>query len=302
MVGGHALFGAFLPTLFVAVVVVVAMAVLVLRPTRIRLGGDAVEQRCLGTRMLHYACIAQVSFDPGEEPAFVTGRARLPSLRIQRRSGPAWHFTGRTRPDADLLQFAVALRERLAVCGRAPHGDETVLARSDLEVAAWGKRLRNLLRIAENPADSASDRVAAVVALSSALEQGVRERLKLVRESTLLPTLRRALDASLADDEAELEAALHDVANQRDEPPTTSNTLVLDAPTGHPRTMTACTWTIRCMHVQGRVSVHHSQRARPCRSKSAPRGEGNWPELQSSSVECTHHRDEGALRAETQPE
>ena len=219
------------------VVSLVVFTLLALKPRRVFLGRDGIERWRYLRRRLRYADINTVVYEEGSAPVmdgvasiYLRGREQVPRLSIHSKQGPVWRFRGRTEPDSDLLLLRDQLTEKLAEFRGIAPDQEVSLEQDGKLVTAWRDHLRAmrsgdlasyrsapidpdvLVRVALNPADPDYERVAALVALPRSIDEAARVRLKEIASDTTRPVVARALDAWLADDDAELEAALAAVA------------------------------------------------------------------------------------------
>ncbi len=227
---GHT--GGVVTTIFSLFAALLAVGVLVLRPTRITLGDEGVVRRWLGTRVLPYREIEDVVYSEGRpaELGFIRRSEVLPRLHISRRQGLGWFFVGRTVPDEDIRSLHETLNLRLAQLTPTPHPNVAELAQGDRDLSSWRSDLSRLtlsegyrhaaassealVRVACDGLLEAPLRVAAVVALRTARDEATRAELAGARTETLHPDVRRAVDAWLASDDRKLEEALEAVAQK----------------------------------------------------------------------------------------
>jgi hypothetical protein len=220
-------------TIFSLFAALVAVGVLLLRPTRITLGDEGIVRRWFGTRVLPYREIEDVVYSEGRpaELGFVRRSEVLPRLHISCRQGLGWFFVGRTVPDEDIRSLHEALNLRLAERKPTAHPDVAALTQGDRDVSSWrgdlsklalsegyrhaGASSEALVRVACDGLLDAPVRVAAVVALRTARDEATRAELAGARTETLHPYVRRAVDAWLASDDGELDLALEAVAQKR---------------------------------------------------------------------------------------
>ncbi|APR80631.1 Hypothetical protein A7982_05978 [Minicystis rosea] len=218
--GGLLFFGALL-----------AMAVVLLMPTRLSVGADGLALRWFGReRFIGYDDVANVS-----RYARSWGRSRQVGVIVSLRSGEEVHIPiGQAQWNDDIVAI---IEERICEAMSVFHsggtaGDAALLSRGDRDVADWVASLRaigsganadmrtaplpkeRLFRIVESPAAAATDRAAAAVALGGDLDADSRVRLKSAADAIAAPKLRVVLEsaaggaepAELAHAMAELEA------------------------------------------------------------------------------------------------
>jgi hypothetical protein len=200
-------------------------------PSRLRVGADGIEIRWLHTR--RFLAYEQISGVVRYEKGW--GNSRVIGLRILLRSGEEVMVpVERTNWDSDQVPL---IEERIREGKEAVRAgdvavDAAMLQRGDRSVRDWVAALRaigsganvtlrtapvprdRLMRIVEDSSQPAPARAAAAVALGSELDEEGRARLRLVAEATVAPKLRISIErAASARDDAEIEAALEEVAS-----------------------------------------------------------------------------------------
>ncbi|MFT3768694.1 MAG: hypothetical protein QM820_24880 [Minicystis sp.] len=228
---GHApLYGAAMGILFA--LGLIGLVVVMLMPTKLSVGADGVVLRWFGRdRFIGYGEVAHVlRYDKG------WGRSRYIGVTLLLRSGEEVHLPiGQATWQDEIVSI---IEERLNEAMEAFHGgaaaaDAALLRRGERGVSDWVTALRaigsganadmrtaplpreRLFRIVESPTAPAADRAAAAVALGGDLDLESRLRLKRAAEAIAAPRLRVVLEtASTGADQAELEAALTELAEQ----------------------------------------------------------------------------------------
>jgi hypothetical protein len=212
-----------------AFVGILAFAVLLVIPSRLRVGADGIETRWLGVRrFLPYdQMVGIVRYEKG------WGNSQVKGLRVTLRSGEEVEVPiKRGRWDDD--QIAVIGERILEAKDAVERGDIAVdaalLQRRERPLGEWVAALRaigtganatlrtapvprdKLMRIVEDPKQAATARAAAAVALGSELDDDGRVRLRMAAEATAAPKLRVAIEkVASGGDDAEIEAALSEV-------------------------------------------------------------------------------------------
>ena len=199
-----------------------------LLPTHVTIGTDGVFVAKGGRkRFLPFSKITEIQDHPEHADAIVlvTEDGEKVSLRTNVRD--------QANKEMAVSDDTRALRARLdaamkAFRERAVHADALLqLKRSGRSAKEWIEALENLRkergyremrvsdeelwRVLEDPAASAEDRAAALVALRASLDDEGKARQRVALEACVEPRLRVVYDAAVKEDEAELEAALENL-------------------------------------------------------------------------------------------
>jgi hypothetical protein len=206
-------------------ILVLFFAFIWLTPTRIEIGADGIVIRWLWQQQ--FIPIADVYHASVEHSGW--GGSKTVDVVIARKSDGAVHVRLGSPWWNDKKATAI-VQQILAVAATAERGEiehaTAVLARNRRPVKEWIHGLRaigaganaslrtapvdpeHLWRIVETPTAPGSDRAAAAVALSVALDAADRRRLRLVAASVAQPRVRAAIDAAAAGDDTAIEEAL----------------------------------------------------------------------------------------------
>jgi hypothetical protein len=207
---------------------IVAMLVVFMSPTRLRVGADGLALGWLWTRrFVGYDQIEDVSrFEKG------WGRSHVCGVRLQLRTGEEVlvPVTQGDRSSQEIAVIEERIQEAMESFRRGGSAAEAaLLRRGERKVTEWVAALRalgtganadmrtapvpreRLFRIVEDPAASPPDRAAAAVALGAPggdLDAEGRARLQLAAKSTAAPRLRFAIETAAGEDQAAVEEAL----------------------------------------------------------------------------------------------
>lgn len=192
----------------------------VFSPTKVTVGADGVSVRWLHRRrLIALSKIAAVEQMQG-------------GVRIHRRDDrPLDLILARSAlvPDMESTRLVERIREALdaqAKVAPAPF-DASILERADLPLPAWFSRLREVLsvgtfrnvglvadelwRVIEDAHAEPARRAAAAVALTGALDEPGRQRLRVVANASAIGKLRIALEAAADGDDPRLSQAMEEI-------------------------------------------------------------------------------------------
>jgi hypothetical protein len=235
--------GPWMAALGVALAVMLGGALPLLWPTRIHVGADAVVIHWMGTRRrIRLGEIDHVVRTPGtlrillrsDEVIELSYPGKAPSEEELARLAA----NGITTGAAELGRAAARIEEALAA-HRTERGEppELALERGSQGAAEWLRRLRSmgratrpehadyrrqvlaperLWRIVEDPALPPGARAGAAIALSEALDDAGKKRLRVAAEASALPGIRALLESVAAEAKTD-EAALCEMLDAVDE-------------------------------------------------------------------------------------
>lgn len=193
-------------------------------------GSDGIAVRTpIGTqRLIPYAQVESVvPFEADVHIVLKSGGVYRAGFGLNAIGGHFDRCTARASMLASVVETARAAYERAGAFGETGR-KAAILARGGRDVSEWMSALRNLnetqasfrsatipddelWRITEDPTEREPVRVAAAIALRDRLDDGGRQRLRLVVDSCVAPRLRIALDAAVDRDDASLTRALEDL-------------------------------------------------------------------------------------------
>ncbi|MEO8875264.1 MAG: hypothetical protein ABI461_06745 [Polyangiaceae bacterium] len=225
--GMNSQLGRWLLAIYVLAIGLVGVSFLI--PTYVTIGADGILLERRGTRrFIRFGDLLKIEEHAEYKDAIVLRLAdsKQISLRtsIQDRSNNQAVVSDQTRALRKRLDVALeAFRNReagpdvllaLGRANRSAHDWIAALAKtsttSEYRVAPVTNE--QLWSVAEDPAASADDRAAAVVALRATLDEPAKLRVRKTIEACAEPRLRVALDAAIGENDAQLEAALDALA------------------------------------------------------------------------------------------
>jgi hypothetical protein len=229
--------------LFAAMAGLVALGAILLWPTGIRVGADAVVIRWMGReRRLRLDEIERVIRSPGrlqlvlrtEEVIELVYPGKVPTEEDLAR----WAAQGLFAGPVELARAGARIEEALAAYPREREdAPELSLERGSRRTDEWLRHLRSvggsaraersgyrrpalppekLWRVVEDPASPPGARAGAAVALSHGLDEPGKQRLRIAAEATALPGMRVLLESAAAEEAAD-EAALCELLDQVDD-------------------------------------------------------------------------------------
>jgi hypothetical protein len=229
--------------LFAAMAGLVALGVILLWPTRILVGADAVVIRWMGReRRLRLDDIEHVVRAPGrlrlvlrtEEEIELVYPGKVPTEEDLAH----WAAQGLSAGPVELGRAGARIEEVLAACPREREGaPELSLERGSRRTEEWLRHLRSvggsaraersdyrrpalpperLWRLVEDPGSPPGARAGAAVALCHGLDEPGKRRMRIAAEATALPGMRVLLESAAAEEAAD-EAALCELLDQVDD-------------------------------------------------------------------------------------
>lgn len=192
-------------------------ALLMLLPRRVTVGRDGVLLDFLGTAT--FICVDRISAVELSANGVLVEETLGERHEIITRLDSAYQDDKRELI-AERIREILHERDRRRTERTAP---TALLARGDRSVGAWAEHLRGLVsgggyraslspgdlwRLLEDSAAGRSERAGAAVALSKLADDGTRERLRVVAETTAEPRVRVAILCAAEEDEAGLQRAL----------------------------------------------------------------------------------------------
>jgi hypothetical protein len=213
---------------------ILPFVVIMVWPSRLRIGADGFELRWLWTRrFVRYDEVLGFSrFEKG------LGNSRTVGIAITLRSGeevlvPIQRSNWNNNAECVLIEERLREAKEGFRAGDVA-ADAAMLQRGQRDVRDWVAALRaigtganatlrtapvphdRLLRIVEDPSQDAAARAAAAVALGADLDEPGRARLRVAAEAIAAPKLRVAIEkAAERADDAEIEAALSEIDAER---------------------------------------------------------------------------------------
>lgn len=208
-------------------------AVLMVIPTRVEVGADGVLMKWLGRRRFipSSEIVAALHYEDG------FGRNRYVGAKLVLHDGQEVKIPlGSRWSDDDAHGLVERIREAVEAYKRGDvESSAALLDRGARPIAEWVRMLKSLgagasatLRTAamdserlwhllESPSAPPKHRAAAAVALATSDEDGARDRIRVAASAVAEPKLRVALEAASNDDEAELEKAMEELAQDENE-------------------------------------------------------------------------------------
>jgi hypothetical protein len=204
--------------------------VLMLYPTRVEVGADGILMKWLGRRRFIPASDIAGAFHYEEG----MGNNRYVGVKVVRKSGQEVKIPVGTRwSDDDAHALVERIREAVEIYERGDvESSGALLDRGERAIGDWVRMLKSLgagasatLRTAamdserlwhllESPSAPREHRAAAAIALATSDEEGARDRIRVAATAVAEPKLRVALEAASNDDEAKLEKAMEELAQE----------------------------------------------------------------------------------------
>jgi hypothetical protein len=206
-----------------------SFVLLMLIPSRLRVGADGIEIRWL--RWRNFLAYDHIMAASREERGW--GNSQVVGLRVELGSGDTQFIPvqrGRWSSDQAALVLERIREAKEAVKDGDVAVDAAMLQRGSLTIVDWVRDLKaigmganatlrtapvpreRLMRIVEDVSQPAPTRAAAAVALGGALDDDDRARLRVVAESTVAPKLRLSIEKAASDeDDDAIGAALAEV-------------------------------------------------------------------------------------------